>query len=85
MQQNSLIKYDWFNVIAGDALGGDTYWLAGLHLYTPLPFRPGAGSFGELFRTHLFVNAGNLCNIDFNNFGEYCLLSIIGNHLQHHL
>ncbi len=23
-------------------------------------FRPGAGGFGDLFRTHLFVNAGNI-------------------------
>lgn len=47
----------------GNALGADTYWLAALHLYTPLPFRPGKGGFGELFRTHLFVNAGNLANL----------------------
>lgn len=36
------------------------YWSCGLHLFTPLPFRPGKGGFGELFRTHLFVNAGNV-------------------------
>jgi hypothetical protein len=39
------------------------YWLSGLHIYTPLPFRPGKGGFGDLFRTHLFVTAGNLQNI----------------------
>lgn len=47
----------------GNALGADTYWLSALHLYTPLPFRPGKGGFGELFRTHFFVNAGNLANL----------------------
>ncbi|XP_023558298.1 sorting and assembly machinery component 50 homolog [Octodon degus] len=51
----------------GDYLGGEAYWAGGLHLYTPLPFRPGQGSFGELFRTHFFLNAGNLCNL---NYGE---------------
>lgn len=44
----------------GDALGSGWFWSSGLHLYTPLPFRPGKGGFGELFRTHLFVNAGNI-------------------------
>lgn len=38
------------------------YWAGALHLYTPLPFRPGCGGFGELFRTHFFVNAGNIGN-----------------------
>lgn len=38
----------------GDYLGGEAYWAGGLHLYTPLPFRPGQGGFGELFRTHFF-------------------------------
>lgn len=47
----------------GNALGADTYWLSAVHLYTPLPFRPGKGGFGELFRTHFFANAGNLANL----------------------
>ncbi|XP_029455983.1 sorting and assembly machinery component 50 homolog isoform X4 [Rhinatrema bivittatum] len=51
----------------GDYLGGEAYWAGGLHLYTPLPFRPGQGGFGDLFRTHFFLNAGNLCNL---NYGE---------------
>ncbi|XP_017772030.1 PREDICTED: sorting and assembly machinery component 50 homolog B [Nicrophorus vespilloides] len=46
----------------GDALGSLCYFSGGLHLYTPLPFRPGKGGFGELFRTHLFVNAGNVAD-----------------------
>uniref|UniRef100_UPI00398EF9AB sorting and assembly machinery component 50 homolog n=1 Tax=Pristiophorus japonicus TaxID=55135 RepID=UPI00398EF9AB len=51
----------------GDYLGGEAYWAGGLHLYTPLPFRPGQGGFGDLFRTHFFMNAGNLCNL---NYGD---------------
>ena len=51
-------------MFSGNALGADAYWLGGLHLYTPLPFRPGRGGFGELFRSHFFVTAGNLGNID---------------------
>ncbi|XP_016118671.1 sorting and assembly machinery component 50 homolog A-like, partial [Sinocyclocheilus grahami] len=54
-------------LMTGDYLGGEAYWAGGLHLYTPLPFRPGRGGFGELFRTHFFLNAGNLCNL---NYGE---------------
>lgn len=53
--------------MTGDYLGGEGYWAGGLHLYTPLPFRPGKGGFGDLFRTHFFLNAGNLCNL---NYGE---------------
>ncbi|XP_051545232.1 sorting and assembly machinery component 50 homolog A-like [Myxocyprinus asiaticus] len=51
----------------GDYLGGEAFWAGGLHLYTPLPFRPGRGGFGDLFRTHFFLNSGNLCNL---NYGE---------------
>ncbi|CAN2391359.1 sorting and assembly machinery component [Pristimantis euphronides] len=51
----------------GDYLGGEAYWAGSIHLYTPLPFRPGRGGFGDLFRTHFFLNAGNLCNL---NYGE---------------
>lgn len=51
----------------GDYLGGEAFWAGGLHLYTPLPFRPGRRGLGDLFRTHFFLNAGNLCNL---NYGE---------------
>lgn len=57
----------FFTLVIGDYLGGEAYWAGGLHLYTPLPFRPGKGGFGDLFRTHFFLNAGNLCNL---NYGE---------------
>ncbi|XP_015432212.1 PREDICTED: sorting and assembly machinery component 50 homolog A [Dufourea novaeangliae] len=43
-----------------NSLGGDAYWALALHLYTPLPFRPGRNGFGDLFRLHGFVNGGNL-------------------------
>ena len=36
------------------------YWASGLHLYTPLPFRPEMRGLGELFKTHMFLTAGNL-------------------------
>lgn len=54
----------------GDYLGGEAYWAGGLHLYTPLPFRPGRGGFGDLFRTHFFLNAGNLCNLNYGKTQE---------------
>jgi len=46
----------------GCALGGSLFWASGLHLYTPLPFRPGKGGLGDLFKTHMFVTAGNVGN-----------------------
>lgn len=47
-----------FRLLSDDALGGDMFWSLGLHLYTPLPFRP--GGLAERFRTHVFATAGNL-------------------------
>lgn len=46
----------------GNAVGGDVYWAAALHVYTPLPFRPGRNGFGDLFKLHGFINGGNLSN-----------------------
>ncbi|XP_065121661.1 sorting and assembly machinery component 50 homolog B [Paramisgurnus dabryanus] len=51
----------------GDYLGGNAYWAGGLHLYTPLPFRSTRSGLADLFRTHFFLNAGNLCNL---NYGD---------------
>lgn len=51
----------------GDALGASSYWSGGLHFFTPLPFRPGRGGFGDLFRLHYFVNAGNIGNFKLSN------------------
>lgn len=50
------------------SLGADAFWAAGLHLYTPLPFRPGRGGFGDLFRLHLFANAGNAQNMELTSY-----------------
>lgn len=44
----------------GCSLGGTAFWATGAHLYAPLPFRPGKGGFGDLFRTHMFATAGNV-------------------------
>jgi len=44
----------------GCSLGGTAFWATGAHIYAPLPFRPGKGGFGDLFRTHLFATAGNV-------------------------
>lgn len=46
----------------GHSLGGNTYWAAAFHFYSPLPFRPGKNSFGDLFRLHGFINGGNVNN-----------------------
>lgn len=59
----------------GDFLGGEAYWAGGLHLYTPLPFRPGRGGFGDLFRAHFFLNAGNLCNLNYGGSSTQTLRS----------
>ena len=67
-----------YTIFAGAALGGEAYWLAGLHLYTPLPFRPGRGGFGDLFRTHFFLNAGNLHNVDYSSLADSGLDALKG-------
>jgi len=51
----------------GAYTGADMYWAAAFHIYTPLPFRSGRGGFGELFRTHLFVNTGNIGNFSLSD------------------
>ena len=52
------------------SLGADACWAAGLHLYTPLPFRPGRGGFGDLFRLHFFANAGNAQNMRLTSYNS---------------
>ncbi|CAG4948554.1 unnamed protein product [Parnassius apollo] len=46
----------------GLALGGTMYWATGLHVYAPLPFVAGRGGLAELFRSHVFMNAGCLAH-----------------------
>lgn len=60
----------FLTLVTGDYLGGEAYWAGGLHLYTPLPFRPGRGGFGDFFRTHFFLNAGNLCNLNYGKINN---------------
>lgn len=55
----------------GNALGALAFWSAGLHLFTPLPFRPGRNGFGDLFRTHFFINSGNLGNFHISTYKMY--------------
>lgn len=55
----------------GNSTGGDMYWAVALHMYTPLPFRPGRHGFGDLFRLHGFVNGGNVSNVTFNLDNNY--------------
>ncbi len=66
----------------GNALGANTYWNGGLHIYTPLPFRPGRNSLGDFFRTHLFVNAGNIGNFSFSD-DHYKNLNVLLNKLRY--
>uniref|UniRef100_T1JDX0 Bacterial surface antigen (D15) domain-containing protein n=1 Tax=Strigamia maritima TaxID=126957 RepID=T1JDX0_STRMM len=47
------------------ALGAKAFWSGAFHLYMPMPFRPGEGGFGDLFRTHFFINAGNIGDFSF--------------------
>lgn len=56
----------------GNSIGGDAYWALALHLYTPLPFRPGRNGFGDLFKLHGFINGGNVSNFTFK-FGMISL------------
>ncbi|XP_045467850.1 sorting and assembly machinery component 50 homolog B [Harmonia axyridis] len=64
----------------GDATGALGYWAAGLHLFTPLPFRPGSGGLGELFRTHFFVNTGNIG--EFQPAEGEPITTVLGNNLR---
>lgn len=59
----------------GNSLGGSLFWASGLHLYAPLPFRPEMRGLGDLFKTHMFVTAGNL--------GNFRLSGDMGRNLEH--
>jgi len=50
------------NKSVSDYYGSTGYWIAGAHIYAPLPFcwsRFGRGQWLDNFRSHVFVNAGN--------------------------
>jgi hypothetical protein len=63
------------------ALLFQAYWSGGLHLFTPLPFSPGKGGFGDFFRTHIFINAGNLGNVYLGKEHMYLFLWLISAYL----
>lgn len=63
-----------------NALGASAYWAGGLHLYSPLPFTK-PGGFGDLFRVHGFVNAGNLGNFEFTDDYNHNL-EVLGNNMR---
>ena len=46
------------------------YWAGALHLFTPLPFRPGRGGLGDILRTHFFLNIGNVDNFDLSTYQQ---------------
>nr|BAN20539.1 conserved hypothetical protein [Riptortus pedestris] len=41
-------------------VGANMYWSAAIHCYSPLPFRPAYGGFGDFFKLHTFINCGNI-------------------------
>ena len=51
-----------------------SYWTSGIHLFAPLPFAFGKGSFGDYCRTHLFFNAGNITGQSLNFSGKSNIL-----------
>lgn len=63
----------------GCATGATAFWAGAMHLYTLLPFRPGEGGFGDLIRTHLFVNVGNIGNFNFGDDYQENLKTLLTN------
>ncbi|XP_072948573.1 sorting and assembly machinery component 50 homolog A [Epargyreus clarus] len=61
----------------GHAVGGTMYWATALHVYAPLPFQPGKGGLGELFRSHFFVNAGCLAHPEETGVAALSALSAV--------
>lgn len=49
--------------VGNDALGGDAFWAAAVHLYSPFPYKPWRDRFGSALRTHIFANAGSLARM----------------------
>ncbi len=56
-------------IVEDCSLGNDAYWLLGAHLYTPMPFLRNHKTLSTWFKTHSFVNVGNLLSI--NQLGKY--------------
>ena len=55
------------------SLGNTAYWLAGAHLYTPLPFLHNHKGLSSWFKTHSFVNIGNLFSAHSTSRGKLYL------------
>ncbi len=53
------------------------YWSSALHLYAPLPFNAGKGTWGDYFKTHAFINAGNITDSSLNSKWEVLLYMYI--------
>jgi len=49
----------------GCGVGAETFWCSGAHLYSPLPLLKRT-TITDLFRLHLFANAGNIGNFQFS-------------------
>ncbi|XP_055857569.1 SAM50-like protein CG7639 [Episyrphus balteatus] len=59
--------------VDGTAIGAQSYWSAGFHLWSPLPFSGVFKGLSNNFRTHLFYNLGN-----FNSFTTENMRSAAG-------
>uniref|UniRef100_A0A1B0CP10 POTRA domain-containing protein n=1 Tax=Lutzomyia longipalpis TaxID=7200 RepID=A0A1B0CP10_LUTLO len=46
--------------IEGHSTGTHMFWATGLHLWTPLPYSSYFYKFARFFRTHAFINCGNV-------------------------
>lgn len=46
------------------ALGGNAYWLMGMHLYTPMPFLHRQTTLSSWLKTHSFMNIGNIVSVN---------------------
>ncbi len=55
---------NFFVYYAECSLGNNAYWLLGAHLYTPLPFLHNQKALSSWFKTHSFVNVGNLISLN---------------------
>lgn len=47
--------------VSNSAVGGNAFWIGGLHAYVPLPFK---NSFNDFLRVHCFLNAGTLSDVN---------------------
>ena len=65
----------------GNALGANTYWLGGLHLYSPLPFISKENVIYDFFRSHMFMNIGNIGNFSFTK-DHYKNLKLLQNYFR---